>query len=84
MTAPLPYLLIDEKAIQVEKVSLKFFFVNPLTGHDKYSLLKRGDLLEHFQMELSQKRKIFWKVFFAFLKFRFNFENFQKKYDPHS
>ena len=30
-------------------------------------------------MQLSQKRKIFSEFFFAFFKFRFNFENFQRK-----
>ena len=30
-------------------------------------------------MQLSQKRKIFAQFIFAFWKFRFNFENFQKK-----
>ena len=31
----------------------------PLTADDKYSLLKRGNLLHYFQMQLSQKRNIF-------------------------
>ena len=35
-------------------------------------------------MELSQKRKIICNFFFAFSEFRSNFENFQKKDDPHS
>ena len=72
----LPYLLIPVKAIQVEKVSLsdiKNLFVNPLTADDNYSLLNRGNLLHYFQMQISQKRKIFSLVFFAFSKFRFNF-----------
>ena len=34
-------------------------------------------------MELYQKQKIF-RIFFAFSKFRFNFEHSQKKDDPHS
>ena len=34
-------------------------FVNPLTADDKHSLLKGGNLLQHFQMQLSQKRKTF-------------------------
>ena len=33
-------------------------------------------------MQLSQKRKIFSDSFFAFSKFRFNFEQFQKKDGP--
>ena len=60
-------------------------FVNPLSGDNKYSLLKRGNLLQHFQMQLPQKLKIFSDFFFfAFSKFRFNFEHFQIKDDPHT
>ena len=51
---------------------------NPLTVDDKYSLLNRGNLLQHFQMHLSEKRKIFIEFFFTFSKLRFNFEHFQK------
>ena len=58
-------------------------FVNPLTVDYKYSLLKRGNLFQHFQMQLSQKREIFSQSFSAFSKFRLNFEHFQKKDDPH-
>ena len=32
-------------------------FVNLLTADDKYCLLKRENLLQHFQMQLPQKRK---------------------------
>ena len=35
-------------------------------------------------MQLSQKGKKFSESFFAFTKFRFNFEDFQKKDDPSS
>ena len=59
-------------------------FVNLLTADDKYSLLNRDYLLEHLQMELSQKQNISSKFFCAFSKSRFNFEHFQKKDDPHS
>ena len=55
-------------------------FVNPLTAYNKYSLLKRGNFLQHFQKQLSQKQKTF-SLFFFFpcFKFIFNFEHFQKK-----
>ena len=53
--------------------------VNPLTADDKYSLLNRGNLLQHFQMHLSQKRKMFCKFFFTFCKFIVNFEHIEKK-----
>ena len=35
-------------------------------------------------MQLSQKQKPFSVWFFAFLKWRLNFEHFEIKYDPHS
>ena len=40
------------------------YFVKALTGDDNYSLAKRGNLLQHFQMELSKKQKIFSPFFF--------------------
>ena len=42
-------------------------FVNPLTVDDKYSLLNRRNLFEHFQMQLSKKQK---KIFGIFLHFQ--------------
>ena len=59
-------------------------FVNSLTGNNKSSLLNSGNLLPHFLMQLSQKWKTFSEFLFAFSKFRFNFEHFQKKDDPPS
>ena len=59
-------------------------FVNTLTADDKYSLLNRHNLLQHFQMQLSQKREIFFQFFFVFSKFIFYFEHFPKKDDPDS
>ena len=87
MTASLPCLLITMKAIQFQKVSLSDIkilrlFLNKLTTDDKYSLLNRNNLLQHLQMQLYYIRneKIFLKFFFFEIsKFRFNFENFQKK-----
>ena len=38
--------------------------------------------MQHFLMQCSQKQKIFSEFLFAFSKFRFNFEIFQKKDDP--
>ena len=74
------------KTTKLEKVPVSFMqnlttFVNPLTADDKYYLLNRGNLLQDFQMQLSQKRKSFLDIFFQIIKFRFNFENFQKKDD---
>ena len=59
-------------------------FVSPLKADDKYSLLHRGNLLQHFQMYWSQKQKIFSEFFFTFSKFRFNFQHFLKKDDLRS
>ena len=60
-------------------------FVKPLNPDHKYSLLSRGNLLQDFQMHLSEKPKIFCQFFFfSIWKSRVNFEHFQKKDDPHS
>ena len=57
---------------------------NPLTPDDKYSLLNRDNLLQHFQMQLSQKRKVLAQSFFPISKFRFNFKDLKKKDHPHN
>ena len=41
-------------------------FVDPLTADEKYSPLNKGNSLQHFQMELSQKQKTFSDIFFFF------------------
>ena len=43
-------------------------FVNPLSTNNMYSFLNRGNLLQHFQMQLSQNWKTF-SPFFFFLHF---------------
>ena len=58
-------------------------FLNPSSADNMYSLLKRGNFLQHFQRNLCQKRKILSEFFLTFSKFRWNFELFQKG-DPHS
>ena len=75
-TAKLPYLLIPLKTIAVEKVSLSGMenlrtVFNPFIVDNKYSLLNRGNLLQYFQMQLSQKRKTFPPFFFFFIFFIF-------------
>ena len=52
-------------------------FVNPLTADDKYCLLNRGNLMQHFKMQLSRKGKIFSEFFFFFFFF-LNFINLYK------
>ena len=67
--------------IQLEKVlvtcKILGLFVNPLTADDKYSLLNKDNLFQYLQISFSQ-------FCVAFLKYKFNFEPFQKKDDPHS
>ena len=54
-------------------------FNNPLTADDKYSLLNRRNLLQHFQMPLSQKRKIFSLFLLHFLNLDPILNIFKKK-----
>ena len=58
--------------------------VNTLATNEKYPVLKRENLTIPIQMQLSQKQKTFFEFFAAFLKFGLNFEQFEKKDDPHS
>ena len=58
-------------------------FVNTVTADDKYSLLKRDNLTQPIQMQLS-KKNFFSEILSQLLKSSLNFENFQKKNDPHS
>ena len=57
--------------------------VNTLAADEKYPVLNRDNLTIPIQMQLSQKQKTFSEFFAAFLKFRVNFEYFEKKDDPH-
>ena len=57
-------------------------FVNTLIADENYSALNRDHFYQDLQMRLSQKEKNFSAFLFAFSKFRFNFEHFQKKDDP--
>ena len=59
-------------------------FVNTLTPDEKYSLSNRENLPQPIQMQLSKKLKNFSRLFTAFLKSKFNFEHFEKKYEPRS
>ena len=58
-------------------------FVNALTADDNYFLLKRGNLLQHFQMQLSKKQKIFSHFFLHFRNSYLILIIFKKKH-PHS
>ena len=62
--------MITAQAIEFEKVSLddmeSLKTVNTFTADDKYSLLKRDNLTQPIQMQLSQKEKIFINFFVKF------------------
>ena len=58
-------------------------FVNTLTADDKYSLLNRDNLTQQNRTQLSQKQKAFSEFFLAFSKYTLNFEDFEKRDDPH-
>ena len=59
-------------------------FVNPLTAHDKYSLLKVAIYCNIFRCIYLKDEEHFVNFFWTFSKFRVNFEDLQKKGDPHS
>ena len=57
-------------------------FVNTLTVNDKHFMLNRDNLTQQIQIQLSEKQKKKFSIFFsAFLK---SILNFPKKDDPHS
>ena len=56
-------------------------FVNALTADVKYSGSNMQKLRQIFQTPLSQKRKIFSEFFIEFLKYAWNLEHFQKKFE---
>ena len=57
--------------------------VNTFPADENYTVLNRDNLTIPIQMQLSQKQKTFSEFFAAFLKFRVNFEYFEKTDDPH-
>ena len=59
-------------------------FVNTLTAAEKYSLLNRHNLTQQIRTQLSQKQKAFFEFFLAVSKYTLNFEDFEKRDDPHS
>ena len=56
-------------------------FVNSLAPDNSNCLLKRGNLLQHFQIQLSQKQKTFSKYSFHFLNLDSICNIFKKKDD---
>ena len=59
-------------------------FVNTLTADEKYTLLSGFNLTQPIQMQLPKKQKVVCQIFSEFLKSISNFEQFEKKDDPHS
>ena len=59
-------------------------FVNTLTVTEKYYPFNRDNLTEPIQMQLWQKQKTFFEIFFTFLKSILNFKHLRKKYAPRS
>ena len=53
--------------------------INPLTADDKFSLLNRGNPLQHVQMQLSEKRKTIRFFFVHFLNLYSFLDIFRKK-----
>ena len=58
-------------------------FVNTFTVDDKHYMLKRENLRQPIQIQLSQKQKTFSQFFYAFLKSILNDKHLPKKDDPH-
>ena len=75
-------LSLEKSLLVIGKISALLF--NTLTAGHNYSLLNRDNLTQRTQMQLSPKGKTFCQFFSTFLTARLNFENFQKKDDPHS
>ena len=59
-------------------------FVNSLTVDEKHYLLTRDNLMQPIQIELYQKQKTFFEIFFALLTSIINFQHLPKKDDPYS
>ena len=59
-------------------------FVNSLTVDEKHYLLTRDNLMQPIQIELYQKEKTFFEIFFAILTSIINSKHLRKKDDPYS
>ena len=73
MATPLPYLLITVKVIAFWKLSFSDIqnvyvelLVNTFTADDKHFVLRRDNLTQPIQMQLSQKQKKFLNFFLDF------------------
>ena len=80
MAASLKYLLITLKVVSLKKSFLVIhkilrLFINTLTVNDKDYLLKRENLAQPIDIQLSQKQKTFSEFFLAFLKSKLNYNH---------
>ena len=50
----------------------------------KYSLLNKDSLTQQIRTKLSQKQKAFSQFFLTFSKSNLDFEDFEKRDDPHN
>ena len=71
MAAPLPYLLIAVKAIDLQKVSVSdmqnlYTLSKSLSAYGKSSLFNRGNLTQRISMLLSRKKKPLLNFFLHF------------------
>ena len=53
--------------------------LNRVTADDEYSLRNSENLPQPIQMHLSKKKNLFYEFFARLLKFKSNFEHFEKK-----
>ena len=67
-----------KKSVLVIQKLLRIF-VNTLTVDEKHHLVKRDNLAEPIQIQLSEKQKNFFEFFLAFLKSILNFQHLSKK-----
>ena len=72
------------KKFPLVRLEILGLFINILTSAGKYSHHNRENFLQQIQMQLSQKPKNFYQLFFAFLKCTLNSEYFEKKDQTHS
>ena len=56
-------------------------FVNALTAHEKYSGRNMRNFPQQFQTQAYQKQNTFSGLFDAFLKYAWNLQHFQRKYE---
>ena len=69
---------------KVDRSEILELLVNRLTTNDEYSRHNRENFRLPIQMHISKKPKEFCWNFLSFLEYTLNFEQFEKKNEPHS